>query len=106
MPTIHLVERIGRYKEVDPAKGEWESGYWNISEKSAQRFVGGRIYLHPGQLKPAHIGGIITRYRLEAFKEKIRVVFTFRCDPAFRGYTTSKKGWGNEQKRVMDEAHD
>jgi len=101
MHAIHFVEKIGRYEQVDSLRDEWESGYWTVTERTARRLVGGHIYLHPGQLKPATIGGVITGYRLEERNAKMRVVFTFTRDPALTGHVTSKQGWGNEQKRVF-----
>jgi len=59
MPDIRLVERLGNLRPIDKEAGVWESGYWVISEETAEKLVGGNIYLHSGQTKPSHFGGRI-----------------------------------------------
>jgi hypothetical protein len=40
MPAIHLVERLNNVSRIDRDRNEWESGYWVVSEETAQRLVG------------------------------------------------------------------
>jgi hypothetical protein len=54
VPTIHFVERKNNVRRMPDAPGEWESGYWVVSEESAHRLVGGDLYLHSGQNEPSH----------------------------------------------------
>ena len=80
MPAIHLIERLNNVHPIDKEKGEWESGHWVVSGKTAQRLVGGLIYLHPSQDKPSHFGGeILSFHVLSSGPLARRVVFRFRA---------------------------
>jgi hypothetical protein len=99
MSAIHLVERLNNVRRVPDAPGEWESGYWGVAEESAQRLVGGEIYLHSGQAEPSHFGGNILSYRVHrGGAEDGRIVFRFRATAAHRGVQAGREGWGNEKK--------
>jgi hypothetical protein len=64
MPAVHFVERRNNVRPLPDAPGEWESGYWVIAEETAQRLVGGNLYLHSGQNEPSHFGGKILGFRV------------------------------------------
>lgn len=106
MSEIHLVEKNihpQNLRLVDKEKTEWQSGYWAIAQETAEKLVGGYIYLHKGHDKPSHFGGEILAF--EIFKEENsdlnnRVIFRFRASPEFKGVKTNKTGWGNEKKIV------
>ena len=63
MPKLHLIEK-GTHPEnlrsLDPELIEWESGFWAIAPATAERLVGGKIFLHAGQHKLSHFGGDTT----------------------------------------------
>ena len=99
MPSIHLIEKIDKFKIADSGLPEWESGDWRIRECHAQKLVGGNIYLHRGQLLPSFKGGQILGYRPT---KKGKVAFRFKELDSHSGISTEKSGWGNEQKRVWD----
>jgi len=101
MPAIHLVERLNHVRRIHDAPDEWESGYWVVGEDSAQRLVGGDLYLHPGQNEPSHFGGKIISYRVHrGGAEDGRIVFRFQATVVHRGVRTGRDGWGNEKKYV------
>lgn len=102
MNCIHLIQ-----KETDPkllphpVKGSefWVSGYWTLSEKTAQGLIGGMIYFHKAQVKPSFLGGEIVEYRVEESGEwKGKIVFRFRQDASARGVKTGKEGWAMVMK--------
>jgi hypothetical protein len=101
MPTIHLVERLGNVHRIDRDRNEWESGYWVVGEETAQRLVGGDIYLHDGQNEPSHFGGTILGYRIHRGGDVDgRIVFRFQASVSHKGVMTDREGWGNEKKIV------
>jgi hypothetical protein len=104
MPAVHFVERLNNVRPLPDSGGEWESGYWVIAEETAQRLVGGDLYLHSGQTEPSHFGGMILSFRVhqEPSKPAIdgRIVFRIRPTPEHKGMKTSREGWGNEKKLV------
>lgn len=101
MAAIHLVERLGDLRKVDATNQEWESGFWVVGEDTAQRLVGGDIYLHEGQNEPSHFGGRIVSYRVHRGDDVDgRIVFRFRAAMEYRGVRTGRAGWGNEKKIV------
>ncbi|MHB0982504.1 MAG: hypothetical protein ACYC02_03880 [Thiobacillus sp.] len=101
MPTIHFVERLQNVHRVDKDKNEWESGYWVVSEDTAQRLVGGYIYLHRGQDEPSHFGGKILSFHVHPNGlEAGRIVFRFHAGLEFKGVKAGRDGWGNEKKIV------
>ena len=107
MPDIHLVERLGNLRLINKEAGVWESGYWVVSEETAEKLVGGNIYLHSGQTKPSHFGGRILTYRVHQGGELDgRIVFLFRPEVLHKGVRTGREGWGNEKKIVWDSANE
>jgi hypothetical protein len=99
MPSLHLVERLNNVHPVADARGEYESGYWATSKDTAERLVGGDIYLHKAQDKPSHFGGKIISYRFEQDGEfDGRIIFRFRASIAHKGVRTGPEKWGNEKK--------
>ena len=102
MPAIHFVERLGNYRCVDKSANEWESGYWVVAVDTAQRLIGGQIYLHDGQDTPSRFGGDILSYRVQQDGEfEGRLVFRFRPTAQCKGIMAGRGGWGNEKKVVM-----
>lgn len=103
MPQIHLVERVPAVRKIDKDKNEWESGLWVVSEESAQKLVGGRLFLHAGKQQPSHFGGEILGYRVEGTGEKAgHVVFTVFAAIDCKGVKVARTGWSNDTKIVWD----
>lgn len=104
MPSLHLVERLNNVRPLADAPGEWESGYWVIAEETAQRLVGGNLYLHSGQHAPSHFGGRILAFRVhnDPATPEIngRLVFRIRPTLQHKGVLAGREGWGNEKKIV------
>lgn len=104
MAAVHFVERLNNVRPLPNTNGEWESGYWVIAEDTAQRLVGGNLYLHSGQNEPSHFGGEILSYRVHRDESAPdidgRVVFRIRPSRAHKGFQTGREGWGNEKKLV------
>jgi hypothetical protein len=100
MPAIHLIGRLdNNLKPTNLDQREWESGYWVVSENTAQGLVGGDLYIHDGKFKPSHFGGTILGYRMQqggAFDG--RAIFRFQASLEHKGVKTDRKGWGNEKK--------
>lgn len=102
MPTIHLVERLNNVRRLSTIPAVWESGYWVVSEETAERLIGGDLYLHSGQREASHFGGKILGYRVDRDGAETagRVVFRILPSPSHKGVSTSREGWGNEKKIV------
>ena len=99
MPVIHLIERLNNLKLINRDRHEWESGYWVVSENTAQCLVGGDLYIHDGKLEPSHFGGAILGYRVQQGGEfDGRIIFRFRASMEHKDVKTDRKGWGNEKK--------
>lgn len=83
MSAIHLIEKLGTsqgLKPVDVKSGLWTSGYWKVTEETAKKLVGGKIYLHTGWTARSHFGGNINSYSIHSApgtKEDGRIVFHF-----------------------------
>lgn len=103
MPALHVIE-TGKFpenlKRVDKETAEWESGYWYIAFDTAQRLVGGEIYLHPSQDKSPDFGGTILSVRMVTVGDQQRAVFRFRFMPEVRGMKAENHGWSQEMKIV------
>lgn len=78
----------------------WETGDWNVSEKTASSLVGGDLYLHTAQDAPSHFGGRITGYRVLTTEPVGRIVFQIVPTLQHKNVRTGREGWGNEQKHV------
>lgn len=103
MGAIHLIERLGDMERIDKEKNEWESGKWAVSEGTAQKLVGGNLYLHQGQDKPSHFGGKILSFRVLPDTEGAlagRIVFRFKPSIEYKNVIAGQEGWGNEKKLV------
>ena len=105
MSAIHVIkndQRLPQIVPVQPGSDIYRSGYWVISEGTADALVGGRIYFHDQQAKPSFYGGvIIAAEKIREGEYADRVVFTFRFDPACRGISTPRDGWAQEVKIIL-----
>ena len=104
MPSIHFVERLNNVKKLPDAPNEWESGYWFVSEETASKLTGGKLYLHSAQNAPSHFGGEILGYRVHQDSSRLdingRIVFRIRATHEYKNIVTGRDGWGNEKKLV------
>ena len=100
--AVHFIEKLGHDSQV-VGTGEWESGWWAISEARAQRLVeeAGSIYLHSARNEPSHWGGTVIGYRVQQGGElNGRIVIRFRPSREHKGVRTDSTGWGQEKKFV------
>jgi hypothetical protein len=104
MPSIHFVERKNNVRKMQGTVDQWESGYWVVSTATADRLVGGYLYLHERQNSPSHFGGVILGWRVVDDQSQPdihgRLVFLIRATVAHRGIKAGDEGWGNEKKIV------
>jgi hypothetical protein len=104
MPSVHFVERLNNVRPLAGTDGEWESGFWVIADDTAQRLVGGDLYLHSGQSQASHFGGKILSFRVHrdpnAPELDGRIVFRIKPTPGHKGVKTGREGWGNEKQFV------
>lgn len=102
MPSIHFVERKNNVHKVQGTTDEWESGYWVVSRETADRLVGGDLYLHQKQDMASHFGGVILGWRAIDDPDQPdvhgRLIFRIRATPQHRGIKVGPDGWGNEKK--------
>lgn len=108
MPKLHLIERINALKPIDKDNNEWESYCWAIAEDTAEKLIGGQIYLHRAQDKVSHFGGTILSYRVLGpdangqFEVPGRIVFRFKASMDCKNIKVEKdKSW-MEKKIVWD----
>ena len=86
-------------KLIDLDQHERESGYWKVSEQTAQCLVDGDLDIHDGQLASSRFGGIILGYRMQQGGEfDGRMIFRFRASLVHKGVRTDRDGWGGEKK--------
>lgn len=100
--ALHLVEKgiyVQNLKAVRGSPGEWFSGNWWVSDKTATELVGKKLFLHPGQLEGAHLGGEVISFQKFNGDPK-RKIFRFRELSSCIGVKTPKAGWANEKKIV------
>ncbi|MBB1076706.1 hypothetical protein HUU62_20095 [Rhodoferax sp. 4810] len=104
MKAIHLIERMNNCRLLNKATHEWESGWWKVSTETAEKLVGGNLYLHAHQNSPSHFGGFILGFRVEEENraDKGRIIFHIRFTPESRGVVTDRNGWGMEKKIVLE----
>jgi hypothetical protein len=103
MTAIHLLERSDNVRKTDRLKNEWESGFWNVTEESAQKLVGATLYLHRSKHQPSHFGGRILSYRIEqAGPSSGCVVFTVRAAADCKDVKAEPKGWAKDHKIYWD----
>ena len=100
--VLHVVEKGGRKKshlvEINRRTKTWETGYWKVSDATAESLIGGKIFVHKGQKVPSHIGGKVLSFRREAGGRK---VFQFRAN-AELSHVMANSGWGNEKRIVWE----
>lgn len=97
MPSIHLIAK--KQLNVHPVRGsdgEWESGYWPVTEERAKELVGAKLYLHEMQSGPSYFGGTVLSYRVSDEGDG-RYIFRFKFDAACKG-NVSPRGWSQEMK--------
>ncbi len=91
MPAIHLIEKAGTAQGLKPINftaGLWSSGYWKVTEETAAKLVGGRIFLHSAWAAQSHFGGTITSFSVhntQGTDVHGRIVFAFTVLPTGRG---------------------
>jgi hypothetical protein len=74
----------------------FETWEWSVSDEVAQEAVGGRLYLHEHQKRPAWHGGTITGWRPSGTPG--RKIFTYTVDEPFR--IICPGNWGQEKAIV------
>ena len=82
MPTdLHFICERGRNHRSlgNQAYETWE---WVISDKVAEEAIGGRLYLHAQENRPAWHGGTITSWRPSTTPG--RKIFSYTVDGQFR----------------------
>lgn len=59
MPSLHLIQNQTDPKLLpkpeQPGAAVWTSGYWSLSEATVRNLIGGRVYFHKAQAKPAFL---------------------------------------------------
>lgn len=99
--SIHLVERMNLMKPVDRDNQIYESGFWVLSEHTAQDLVDSKIYLHDSQSAPAFFGGTILHWKkMTDGEHEGRILFTFKAESECKGFKTDSTGWAQEMKIV------
>ena len=75
-----------------------------MAEETAQRLVGGDLFVHSSQSESSHFGGKILSYRVHHDHNKPdidgRLVFRIKPSPEHKGVTAGRDGWGMEKKIV------
>ena len=103
MAAVHFVERTDNVRKLDKSKNEWESGYWALSEDTAQKLVGSVLYLHRTKQQSSHFGGDILAYRVEQSGPHAgRIVFTVRANSDYKNVKTDGRGWSKDSKVLWD----
>ena len=103
MTAIHFIERTDHVRKTDRLKNEWESGFWPVTEETAQKLVGATLYLHRTKNQRSHFGGKILSYRIEqAGPSAGSVVFTVRASMDCKDVKVEPKGWAKDQKIFWD----
>ena len=88
---IHIVDTQDRLVRIQ--EGEYESGFWPIADKIANKLVGGLILFHKARSKPSYFGGSILSYRIQDGGEHDdKIVFRFRYEEECRGIP-AEGGW-------------
>jgi hypothetical protein len=108
MPFLHLIQKESDPKLLpkpdNPGSELWTSGYWSLSVDTVKSLVGGRVYFHKAQAKPASLGGDLVDYRVADEPPYAgRIILGFRPDPQARGVKTGPEGWAMEKKIVLNE---
>lgn len=105
MAVIHLIKKTGNglspLKTVPGQPNTYVSGYWSLSEKTAQSLVDGQIYFHERQDDPSFYGGkVISFEQITEGEYRNKIVFKFLFTPESRGIRTTKDGWSQEMKLI------
>lgn len=108
MPALHLIQNQSDPKLLpkpeQPGSEAWISGYWSLAEETVRSLIGGRVYFHKAQVKPAFLGGDLVGYRVaDEVPYSGRIILVFRPDPTAKGMTTSRSGWSMEKKIILNE---
>lgn len=103
--AIHVVEKGLKIENLRQLQGNddpevWETGYWIISDETAQSLIDGMVYVHRGQNLPSHAGGKIIAIYHEAGTEPKRRVIRFRSSSDAKDVVAGRSGWGNERKLI------
>ena len=103
MTAIHFIERTDHVRKTDKLKNEWESGFWPVTEETAQKLVGASLYLHRTKNQPSHFGGRILSYRMvETGPSAGSVVFIVRATVDCKDVKVDSKGWSKDYKILWD----
>ncbi len=97
---IHLIATEDKLIRIQ--EGEYESGFWDLTEKLADQLVGGLIVFHNERNQPSYFGGRIQSYRVQDGGDRDgRIVFRFRYEEECRGIRTQGKWTSRDRKLVM-----
>ena len=107
MPSLHLIQNQSDLKLLpkpeQAGSDVWTSGYWSLSEETVKSLIGGRVYFHKSQAKPAFLGGDLLGFRVANEPPYAgRIILVFQFDQCAKGVTTSRLGWAMEKKIVFD----
>lgn len=103
MTAAHFIERTDNVHKTDRQKNEWESGFWPMSEETAQKLVGASLHLHRTKNQPSHFGGKILSYRIEETGPSAgRIVFIVRATVDCKDVKVDARGWAKDQKIFWD----
>ena len=109
MSALHLIQNQSEPKLLPkpelPGSDVWTSGYWSLSEATVRTLIGGRVYFHKAQVKPAFLGGDLLGYRVaDEPPYSGRIILVFRLDPSAKGEITGHTGWAMEKKIDRNES--
>jgi hypothetical protein len=95
-----LIERDNRISAAE--NGLFDSGFWVVSERAAQRLAGGDIFFHQKQRSPSHGGGVIIGDRESNPPEfPDRIMIKFRRMENHKAVDAGRDGWSRERKLVL-----
>jgi hypothetical protein len=105
MGAIHLIRndpKLPQIKPVEPGSDLFQSGYWVISESTAEALKGGAIFFHEKRSEPSFFGGEIMGFqKVVAGEYAGRIIFTFKSNLSCKGVKTPRNGWSQEMKLVL-----
>jgi hypothetical protein len=100
-PRIHLIEKRGYIKKLKDREREYESGWWVVSEETAQSLIGGLIFFHEAKTKPSFFGGTILGFRIETEGEyQDRIIVRFESSLECKNVKAGAEGWAQAMKIV------
>jgi hypothetical protein len=108
MPAIHLIKKINNghpaIKKMSGEPNTYTSGFWELSEETAQAFIGGEIYFHEHQRDPSYYGGkILAADGTLDGEYQGKIVFKFVYSAECRDVKTSADRWSQEMKLSYDD---